>query len=121
MGESVTRPLRTRAELLTYLVISQILAKSTTAEWLSDEQVVLAARKWHRVKGGRDDWLERIKISGSAQRVAESIVKFVPLTLTCRGAVELCSVNPRLDFREAYVRTVYRYCIDYIVDMRTTI
>ncbi|MBN3761612.1 hypothetical protein [Burkholderia sp. Ac-20365] len=117
----MTRPLRTRAELLTYLVISQILQKSTTAEWLSDEQVVLAARRWHRVKGGRDDWLERIKISGRARAVAENLAAFVPLTLTCRGAVELFAVIPRLDFREPYVRTVYRYCVDYIVDMQTTI
>ncbi|WP_109476231.1 hypothetical protein [Paraburkholderia sp. C35] len=117
----MTRSLRARAELLTYLVISQILQQSTTAQWLSEEQVVLAARRWHRAKGGRDDWLERIKISGRARGVAESLVRFVPLTLTCRGAVELYAVVPRLDFRESYIRTVYRYCVDYIVDMQMTI
>lgn len=115
------RSLRSRAELMTYLVISQILHKRTTAEWLSDEQLVLAARGWHRARSRRDNWLERIKISSRARGIAESLVTFVPLTLTCRGAIDLYAAVPRLDFREPHVRTVYRYCVDYIVDMQAAV
>jgi hypothetical protein len=109
--------LRAGAELLTYLVASQLLAKSLTGDWLAIEQVVESERIWQEANGGRADWLQRVSIASWAQAVAEKVdVKF-PISLGVESVNVMFSENPRLDFRAPFVRAVYQICLNHLVQM----
>jgi hypothetical protein len=107
--------LRARAERLTYLVASQLLTKAATGDWLAVEQVVESAWSWLAADGGGMDWLQRISIWSWAQAIAERMNITFPVALSKASAAMLFSENPRLDFREPFVRAIYQQCLDHLV------
>ncbi len=120
--KQMERPLnpdvKARAELLTYLVASQLLAKSTTGDWLGIEQVVESAWIWLAANGGVADWLERISLSSWARKIAERVDITFPVALSDASAAMMFSEKPRLNFREPFVRAVYQRCRDHLLTIQ---
>ena len=69
MPQPLNLDLRARAELLTYLVASQLLAKSVSGRWLAIENVVETERIWLAANGGGVDWLERVSSQVGRRRL----------------------------------------------------
>jgi hypothetical protein len=109
--------LRAQAELLTYLVASQLLAKSATGEWLALEHQVDLSRLWLVTHDGRADWLQRISVSSWAQRVAERVNMSFPIEIDVQSALAMFSEQPRLEFGAPFVRTVYQVCLNHLANM----
>jgi hypothetical protein len=51
-----------RTELLTFLVVSHLLARSITGEWLSPEHVVESTHMWLSANGANTDGLQRVML-----------------------------------------------------------
>jgi len=117
MPQPLNLDLRARAELLTYLVASQLLAKSVCGRWLTIENVVETQRVWLAANGGGVDWLERVSISSWSQTLARRVDVKLPVVLGAESAATLFSENPRLDFGAPFVRAVYHMCLDHLVEM----
>jgi hypothetical protein len=116
MPQALNLELRAKAELLTYLVASQLLAKSVTGDWLTIENVVVFERIWLAAHGGGADWLERVSISSWSRTLAQRVdVKF-PVMLGAESVETMFSENPRLDFRAPFVRAVYHMCLNHLVE-----
>jgi hypothetical protein len=118
MGRPLNLDIRARAELLTYLVASQLLAKTTTGEWLAIKHVVESEQIWLSANGGGTDWLERVSISSWSQQLAQRLVGSMPVDLNSASATSMFCENPRLDFRVPFVRRVYQCCLTYLVVTR---
>jgi hypothetical protein len=52
-----------RAELLTYLVVSQLIGRARTAEWLKPGQLVESERTWRAANGGHSGWAESLQLA----------------------------------------------------------
>jgi hypothetical protein len=109
--------LRAQAELLTYLVASQLLAQSATGEWLAIEHQVDLSRLWLVTHGDRADWLQRVSVSSWAQRIAERIDMSFPIEIDVQSALAMFSERPRLEFGAPFVRTVYQVCLNHLANM----
>ncbi|MFP3643066.1 hypothetical protein [Paraburkholderia sp. SIMBA_054] len=109
--------LRAQTELLTYLVASQLLAKSATGEWLAIEHQVDLSRLWLVTHGDRADSLQRVSISSWAQRVAERVDMSFPIEIDVQSALAMFSERPRLEFGAPFVRTVYQVCLNHLANM----
>lgn len=48
-----------RAELLTFLVVSQLFAFARTGEWLRTHHLIESSQNWLSSNGAVCDWLER--------------------------------------------------------------
>jgi hypothetical protein len=101
--------LRAQAELLTYLVASQLLAKSATDEWLAVEHQVDLSRLWLVTHGDRADWLQRVYISSWAQRVAARVDMSFPIEIDVQSALAMFSEQPRLEFGAPFCGPCIRY------------
>ncbi|SIT43972.1 conserved hypothetical protein [Paraburkholderia piptadeniae] len=107
--------LRARAELLAFLVESQLLARLVSGDWLTIGNVVELERIWLAANGGDADWFQRVSISSWSQTLAERVEVNLPVVLGVESAAG--SENPRLDFRATFVRAVYDMCLDHLVEM----
>lgn len=90
--------LRAQAELLTYLVASQLLAQSATGEWLAIEHQVDLSRLWLVTHGDRANWQQRVSVSSWAQRIAARIDMSFPIEIDVQSASAMFSERPRLEF-----------------------
>lgn len=104
-----------RTELLTFLVVSHLLARSTTGEWLSPEHVVESTRMWLTANGANTDWLQRVMLSSRALDVAKHVATASPSMADIRSVSSMLCENLRLDFRSAAVRSLYGVCLNYLV------
>ncbi|EUC20338.1 hypothetical protein [Paraburkholderia hospita] len=101
MNQPLKLDLRARAELLAFLVESQLLARFDSGDWLTIENVIELERIWPAANGGDADWFERVSISSWSQMLAESVEVNLPVVLGVESAA--ASENPRLDFRATFV------------------
>ncbi|MPW20675.1 hypothetical protein GCT13_28305 [Paraburkholderia sp. CNPSo 3157] len=115
MDQPLKLDLRARAELLAFLVESQLLARFVSGDWLTIGNVVELERIWLAANGGDADWLQRVSISSWSQTLAERAEVNLPVVLGDESAA--ASENPRLDFRATFVRAVYDMCLDHLVEM----
>ncbi|TDY17062.1 hypothetical protein B0G81_8242 [Paraburkholderia sp. BL6665CI2N2] len=105
-----------QAELLAFLVVSQLLMRHVGRRWLTVEQVVESTHLWLRSHGDRVDWLERIELASRAQELAESVTRVEDITFkagTLRRAFLGCG---RQDYRSPAAARIYSVCIDYVID-----
>ncbi|XUW90944.1 hypothetical protein OH764_28900 [Burkholderia sp. M6-3] len=73
MSKPLNLDLRARAELLTYLVVSHLLARQMTGEWLSVEHLVESTTLWLKTNGGGADVMQRVMLSTRALDVARGL------------------------------------------------
>ncbi|REE19874.1 hypothetical protein B0G71_2991 [Paraburkholderia sp. BL27I4N3] len=51
-----------RAELLCYLVVAQLVAMARAGDWLRTDHLVESGRIWCKANGARFDWQQRIAL-----------------------------------------------------------
>jgi hypothetical protein len=106
--------LQARAELLTFLVVSHLLARSMTGEWLSPEHVVESSRMWLNANGANTDWLQRVMLSSRALDVAKRVTMASPSMADIKSVSSLFCENLRLDFRSPVTGSLYFVCLNYL-------
>lgn len=74
MSNPFNLDLQARAELLTYLVASNLLALELTGEWLPVTNLVESTSVWMSSNGAGADVLERVRLAGKAHRLAQDLV-----------------------------------------------
>lgn len=117
MSTPLNLDLRGRAELLSYLVISQLLAKALTKEWLSPQHTVESTRLWLATNGGGADLLQRARLSSYAVNLAKQFAERLPTVLDRDIAVTLVTESLRIDFRTAIARDIYQECLNHLVSI----
>lgn len=118
MKNPLNLDLRARAELLTYLVSSHLLAKQLTGDWLSPDHLVESSTLWLNTNGGGADVMQRVMLSSRALELARQL-EMAPLPAFSRQTfATLFCENLRLDFRSEAARTIYQHCLTYLVGTR---
>ena len=112
--------LQARAELLAYLVVSQLLAKAMTGEWLSPLHTVESTRLWLLSNGCGADLIDRVRLSSCVVGLATHIAERTPTVKKRNVAAGLITENLRIDFRVPIAREIYQACIDHLVDIGWT-
>lgn len=115
MSTPLNLDLRGRAELLAYLVISQLLAKAITNE--SPQHTVESTRLWLATNGGGADLLQRARLSSYAVNLAKQFAERLPTVLDRDIAVTLVTESLRIDFRTAIARDIYQECLNHLVSI----
>jgi hypothetical protein len=117
MSTPLNLDLRGRAELLAYLVISQLLAKTITDEWLSPQHTVESTRLWLLKNGGGADLMQRVRLSSYALDLAKRVTESTSEVLDRDTATTLITENLRVDFRVAVAREIYQTCLNHLVNI----
>jgi len=120
MSMPLNLDLQARAELLAYLVVSQLLAKAITGEWLSPLHTVESTRLWLLKNGGGADLVDRVRLSSCAAELATRVAERMPTVRKRDIAAGLIAENLRIDFRASIAREIYQACIDHMGDMGWT-
>lgn len=100
-----------RAELLCYLVVSQLTARALTGTWLSASNVIESLRIWLRANGASADWMDRLAVAGAAEEVAQSLTINFPTDEHSLARL-FCVDRWQLDHRSPTVQLVYRACAE---------
>jgi hypothetical protein len=112
------RDLRAQSELLAYLVISQLITKHTTGDWMSVELTVESTRACLHSSRHNEDAIRRVMIASRALDLAKRIGSDLSLVLNGSTVACMFDENLRLDFNSAVAHDIYVRCRDFLVGMR---
>ncbi|MGT2477623.1 hypothetical protein [Paraburkholderia terrae] len=99
-----------RAELLCYLVVSQLVGRVRTSSWLQTDHLVESTRIWSDGNGAQTNWSESVRLGALSRQLAETVWAIEPL----RDEEVLSGMFTeawRLDFRSPIVNGVYEVCV----------
>jgi hypothetical protein len=101
----------TKAELLTFLVVGQLLAFARQGEWLRTDHLIESCQIWLSSNGARCDWLERAKLVEASKRLADEAYA-LPFPRDEAGLLKLFNLDGGwfLDYRSAVVLEIYSLC-----------
>jgi hypothetical protein len=96
------------AELLTFLVVGQLLAYTRSGEWLRTDHLIESCQIWLASNGARCDWLERAKLVEASRRLADEAQAF-PFPRDETGLMALFNLHGGwfLDYRSPVVRKIH--------------
>jgi hypothetical protein len=103
-----------RADLLCFLVMSQLIGRASTGEWLRTDHVVEAARMWVASNSADCDWLERAKLARMSVEIAPRFLMFPCF----RGAAEIVKLfvdGWQLDYRSTTIRDMLNVCAEHLL------
>ena len=103
----------TRAEMLCYLVVAELVAMARTGDWLRTDHIVESARIWIRANGVRCDWEDRIAVANAAARLAPDVLDSFNLT-TERSVALLFADGWMLDYRSPTVCGIHQFCAGFL-------
>jgi hypothetical protein len=98
-----------RAELLCYLVVGQLVARSRTGAWLRTDHLVESTRIWLAGNGADADWTERVHLGALSERIALDFSE-LPRFADAASLARLFTDGWRLDYRSPIVRGIYAAC-----------
>lgn len=102
-----------RAELLCYLVVSHLVARTLTGQWLTADNIFESLRIWLRANGGSAEWQDRLSLVHASNSLAPQISVDFPSNEPALAA--LFGVDRwQLDYRSPIVQSVYRACVQYL-------
>lgn len=107
-----------RAELLCYLVVGQLIAINHAGTWLKTSHLVESARIWLASNGAACDWMERATLAQMSAELAPSLLS----ALNLRDAVKLAQLftnSWRLDYRSEIVQRIHDESIRSLRSRRT--
>ncbi|MCX4159663.1 MULTISPECIES: hypothetical protein [Paraburkholderia] len=107
--------LDTRARLLSYLVVSHLVSKRLTGDWLSAQHVVESMRLWLAKIGDDSDWLQRILLASYSKDVAKIIAARSPNKFDWERVPFLFCEDLRLDLQSPVVHDIYFECFHHLV------
>jgi len=102
-----------RAELLCYLVVAQLIAINHAGTWLKTSHLVESARIWLANNGADCDWMERATLAHTSAELAPVLLN----SLELRDAVQLAQLfghSWRLDYRSAVVQCIHNECVRHL-------
>ncbi|WP_321969276.1 hypothetical protein [Paraburkholderia tropica] len=101
----------TKVELLTFLVVGQLLAFARQGEWLRTDHLIESCQIWLSSNGARCDWLERAKLVEASKRLADAAYAS-PFPRDEAGLLELFNLDGGwfLDYRSTVVQEIYSLC-----------
>jgi hypothetical protein len=109
-----------QAELLAYLVLSQLLMRHLTGRWLTAEHVVESTHLWLLSNGGGVDWLQRISLGSRAQDLAEDVAQIEGITFDAKTLGAAFLGYQHLNHRSPAVAAIYRACVAFVIERHTT-
>jgi hypothetical protein len=98
-----------RAELLTYLVAGQLVARARTGVWLETTHLVESAQIWLASNGANCSWFERAHLARVSAELAPSFLNAPALSDTATLA-QLFTDGGRLDYRSPIVGEMFSVC-----------
>jgi hypothetical protein len=116
MSNSLNTDLRARAELLAYLVVSQLLARQMSGKWLSVEHLADSTMLWLKANGVSVEGMQRVLLGAQALDVAEGLEDSRQFDVTPESVRTLFCENLHLDFRSPVAREIYQRCLIHLVD-----
>ena len=102
-----------RADLLCFLVLSQLIGHASTGEWLRTAHVVEATRMWLASNSAECDWLERVKLAKISVDLAPQFLIF-PWFMDPTAMVKLFVDGWRLDYRSPILRGMLDVCVEHL-------
>jgi hypothetical protein len=106
--------LRPRAELLTYVVASQLLSFGTTGHWLSVPHVVEAMEIWLSENDVSIDCIDRAMLANQARDVAEELARRREIVLDPATVARMFFDNFRVNLQCAVAQAIFIACLERI-------
>lgn len=103
-----------RNELLTYLVISQLVARARSGEWLAPEHLGESGSLWLRANGANCEIVEQLRSGEESFRVACDLLVF-PVMKDIAFLTRMFTDSWRLDYRSPIVRTIFDVCAHHLL------
>jgi hypothetical protein len=103
-----------RTELLAFLVIEQLIARTITGTWLSSLHVTESVQLWLDCNGANCCAQERTILSAFSVEVASQMLN-LPNHRDEQWLAGLLARSWRLDYRQAAVGALHDVCADYLV------
>jgi hypothetical protein len=100
-----------RAELLAYLVVSQLIARARTGDWLASQHLGESALLWLRANGANCAARERAALSKLSIVVAIEFLQ-MPDCNDEKWLGQLFVGGWRLDYRLPGAQTLHEVCVD---------
>jgi hypothetical protein len=101
------------ADLLTYLVVSQLVRHRITGKWLTAKHSVESTHLWMAVNG-RLDLLARVSLASCAQELAEQLLQVSKVEFDAKTLVAAFADSGRLNYRSPAVAEVRHACMTRI-------
>lgn len=105
----------TRAELLTYLVTSQLIARHLTGKWLTVHDVVESTHLWMRTNGREFDVLHRVSLVSRAEGLAAHIARIGRNSFDAKTLRRAFLDHVNLNYQSPAVIEIYSNCVAMIV------
>lgn len=118
MKTSLRRDLRAQSELLAYLVISNLLTRHATGDWMSVSHTVESVQMWLRSNMRDEDLMRRVMIATRAAEFARTIDSEHHLALNGSAVASMFDQNLRLDFSSKLARDIYQRCLNFLLKTR---
>jgi hypothetical protein len=104
----------THADLLTYLVVSQLIRRRLTGKWLTAQHVVECTHLWMRANGGID-LLKRVTLGSCAQDLAAHVMQVSKVRFDAKALADAFVDHAHLDYQSRAVVEVYHVCTVHIM------
>jgi hypothetical protein len=110
--------LRAQSELLAYLVISQLVCKHATGDWMSVAHTVESVQMWLQSNKRDEDLTRRVMVATRACDFAQRIESELHLALNGSAVASMFDDNLRLDFSSGVARDIYQRCLNLLLMTR---
>ncbi|MFM0296431.1 MULTISPECIES: hypothetical protein [Paraburkholderia] len=100
---------RSCTELLTYLVVSQLLRHHLTGKWLTAEHAAEFTHLWMYVNGPLD-LLARVSLAGRSEALAAKMLRESKQLFDAKALAEAFVDSGHLDYRSPVVVAVHQAC-----------
>jgi hypothetical protein len=101
------------ADLLCYLVVSQLVCHAQTGEWLRTHHLVESSRVWVASSKAECGWIERVEIGLMSAGLASQFLAF-PMFNDTAALAGLFKDGLQLDSRSPVVKGIYDVCNDHL-------
>jgi hypothetical protein len=98
-----------RGELLTYLVVSQLVARAKSGEWLTPEHLAESESIWLKANGGNCDIAERLRLGKDSSKVASEMLA-IQMMKELTSLTAMFFDSWQLDYRNPIVRGIFDVC-----------
>ncbi|WP_321955363.1 hypothetical protein [Paraburkholderia bannensis] len=104
-----------KAELLTFLVVGQLLARARSGEWLRTGHLIESCQIWLSSNAALCDWLDRAKLVEACRPLAERALT-LPFPRDEAGLLKLFNLDAGwfLDYRSPVVQQIHGLCTAYL-------
>lgn len=106
--------IHSHAELLTYLVVSQLLRRHLTGKWLTAEHTIESTHLWMCVNG-RLDLLARVSLASQAEELAARMLGASKVGFDAKALAGAFFEAGHIDYRSPAVAEVHRACMKHVM------